>query len=126
MAHCTSTAGVHTYIHSYTYSTMQAYVYWVSKSKDTNGEQAMISARSLTPLHQRMDCKMRAKMRKRDMPNWAVTPVIQELITKPLQSQERNSLVKVLSRQNKQNCSHRQHTYMYGVHPSINREVYPF
>ena len=80
------------------YNTMQAYIYWVSKSKDTIGEQAMISARSFTPLHQRMDCKMRAKMRRKDMPNWAETPIwkIRDLITKLLQSQERNSLVKVL------------------------------
>ena len=63
------------YIHSYKYSTMQAYVYCASKSKDTTGEQTMISARSLTPLHQRMDCKMRAKMRKKDMPNRDEIPI---------------------------------------------------
>ena len=56
----------------------------------------MISARSLTPLHQRMDCKMRAMMRRKDMANWDEMPIGWDHITKLLQSQERNSLVKVL------------------------------
>ena len=77
------------------YIQYNAWTYWVSKSKDTIGEQAMMSARSLTPLHQRMDCKMRAKMRRRDVKNWPKTPVV-ETATKLLQSQERDSLVKVL------------------------------
>ena len=54
-----------------------------------------MSARSLTPLHQRMDCKMRTKMRRKDMPNWDKKPITQEFPAKVLQLQERNSLVKV-------------------------------
>lgn len=38
-----------------------------NKSKDTIGEQVIISARSLTPLHQRMDWKMKRKVRRKDM-----------------------------------------------------------
>ena len=57
-----------------------------------------MSARSLIPLHQKMDCKMKAMMRKKDMANWDETPINGscELIAVSLQSQERNSLVKVL------------------------------
>ena len=60
-------------------------------------------------------------MRKKDMPNWAEIPISRELIAKPLQSQERNSLVKVLSRQNKQNCLLSPPTYVHIWCSSFNK-----
>ena len=38
------------------------------KAKDTNGEQPTTSARSLTPLHERMEWRMRRNARRTEVP----------------------------------------------------------
>ena len=55
-------------------------------SKDTIGAQVMIKARSLTPLHQRMDWMMRARVRPKDMANCDGTPIPREEMPITLQS----------------------------------------
>ena len=55
-------------------------------SKDTIGAQVMIKARSLTPLHQRMDWMMRARVRPKDMANCDETPINMEEESMKLQS----------------------------------------
>ena len=43
--------------------------------KDTIGEQVIISTRSLTPLHQRMELNRSREVREKERPIWHGTPV---------------------------------------------------
>ena len=60
----------------YAYSTLE------KQSKDTIGEQVLISTRSLTFLHQRTDCMMRKKARRKDAPSCDGTPITRRTNTK--------------------------------------------
>ena len=54
-----------------------------NKSKDTIGEQVIISARSLTPLHQRTEWKMRRRARKKDATICPITPLPRHTLQHP-------------------------------------------
>ena len=67
----------------------------MNKSKDTIGEQVMIIVRSLTFRHQRMDWKMRMKVRRKDITSCDTKPVSWDPVTMELQSQEGKTLIKI-------------------------------
>ena len=60
----------------------------MNRSKDTTGEQVMITTCSVTFQHQRMDWKMTMKVRRKDMTGCDIEPVHLGPLVMELQSQE--------------------------------------